>query len=151
MAQEAIEVFAPILIQIGKAVPFRQPDYIKRLVRGSGPLKSGVYCYRFERFLLDGERDPLGDEVLEYAAARQAASGLQAALHLLKNQHLIPAELRDRYLVFAGVVMVHADGYWCTLCLEWLHNAWRLQWLWLSYNFPKSGLLISTEKFSTQI
>ena len=70
-------------------------------------------------FLKQGESSVNGDVMKQRAKELNAHLGQGEAEYLLKNQHLIPVECRDKYLVFPGTVWQDSVGDRGVPCLFW--------------------------------
>ena len=66
---------------------------------------------------------------------------------LLKNQQLIPTELRGKTLVFPGTIWQDFDGYRHVACLGFVGERWVLLFLWLGRSFLGDCRLV---RFSEQ-
>lgn len=145
--QLAAIVVNVVRITITSVKEFTKPNWMKRLVKGNDPVEPGTYEYTFEPFLNDGESSVKGDEMVRRATESGAISGLQHALYLLDNQHLIPAEFRGKkYLVFAGTEALDSSDRRNVAYLYWGGNSWILDWGWLDYDFHGVGLLVRARK-----
>ncbi len=83
-------------------------------------------------FLKSGESYVNGEVMKLRAKEFNAHLGQGEAEYLLENQHLIPKECRDKYLVFPGTVWRDLDGGRRVPYLRWDGGRWGLlfDWLW---------------------
>lgn len=97
----------------------------------------------FLSFLEGGESSVNGDVMRSRAKANNAVPGLADAKFVLANQHLIPENMRGKYLVFAGTVLRSPDGSLSVPFLYWGVDRWVLRFAWLSYDWDGGGRLVS--------
>lgn len=134
-----------VLLVIPSIKDFEKPGWMKKFVTD---VKVGVgnYLLTFEEFLREGEKLVDGEEMVRRAVAENKIAGLQHALWLLDNQHLIPTEFRGKkYLIFAGTVALRSRGRRVPY-LNWNGHRWALYWLWLGSVFNRNDLLVSASK-----
>lgn len=74
---------------------------------------------KFISFLEKSESSIGRDQLTHRAKKLRGNFGLADAAWLLENQHLIPAELRVKYIVFPGTVLRGSDGDPRVPCLRW--------------------------------
>jgi|GEM_PF-7048340 len=131
-----------IRVAIGPVKEFSRPDWMRSLVRGHETVAPGVYMYTFEPFHLVGEVTVKGAEMVRRAKFSGACSGLQHALYILENQHLMPEYLQGKYLVFAGTEALDSDGTLHVLYLDSDDDRWALDWIWIGHGFCRNDLLV---------
>lgn len=109
-------------------------------------IEPGEYKLTFEEFLLEGEEDTNGEEMLRRVAASGCDGSLQHALWLEERQHLVPKSLRGKYLVFPKAVALVSVQYRYVLCLGWGGRRWSLDWRWLGDDFGRRGVVVRARK-----
>lgn len=81
----------------------------------------------FISFLESGEEYISGGETMCSRAVRLGGNrGLADAVWLIENQHLIPAELRGKYIVLPGTLLRDSDGDLNVPYLRWDDGRWIL-------------------------
>ena len=102
---------------------------------------SKIKDFDFVSFLKKGEDYIGGTELQKRAEELNANLGMADAEYLLEHQNLIPAELQDKYLIFAGTVLRDSDGRFRVPCLYWDGGRWVLSFYWLVSGFSDLGRL----------
>ncbi len=97
-------------------------------------------------FLRDGERTINGEEMKNRAKDRGASLGQRHAEARLANQHLIPTEFRQYYLVFTGTVWQNRVGYRRVPYLGWGGDRWYLRFRWLDDDFSSHDRLLRSRR-----
>lgn len=65
-----------------------------------------------------------GEEMRRLATVLKGNLGLADAKYLLDHQHMIPEEMRSKYLVFPGTLLCDAAAELQIFCLFWHDNQW---------------------------
>lgn len=97
-------------------------------------------------FLNDGESSVVGEVMAQRAVTLDASYGQEDAEWLLERQDMIPAELRNYYLVFPATKWRSPVGDRDVPCLDFDGDRWYLSFGWLGSGFGGGGRLVRPRK-----
>lgn len=98
-------------------------------------------------FLDEGETYANGEEMLQRSINSVPTCGPLAGQHqaeqLLEQQDQIPAELRDKVIVFLATKWRGSDGARYVPYLYWLGSRWQLRFYWLGHGYWDASCLVA--------
>lgn len=108
--------------------------------------EAGEVQLELAEFLKPGESSVSGEVMAERAKQMGVNLGQKHAEYLLENQHPIPKEWHQYYLVFSGTVWQVSGGDRRVPYLHWHGERWYLYFDWLGSVWSSRGRLLSVRK-----
>lgn len=106
-------------------------EYGYAVVEDVAPTLKSVGDLEIAPFLEPGEDYVNGETMRQRAKKLGANLGLADLKFVLDRQAEIPAEMRDKYIVFSGTVLRYPFGNLGTACLHWHGVRWVVVFRWL--------------------
>jgi hypothetical protein len=116
-------------------------EYGYAVVEDVAPTLKSVGDLEFAPFLEPGEDYVNGETMRQRAKKLGANLGLVDLKFVLDRQAEIPAEMRDKYIVFSGTVLRNPNGYLYVADLYRSGDGWYLRWNYLDRDWLGSGRL----------
>ncbi len=142
---------AALIVSVAPSIPTFSRDMRKEgwTLPEPGPRRSINSIADLEpvSFLKKGENYINGEEMVQRARKEFNVNfGQEDAEWVLANQHLIPKEWRNYYLVFPGTVWRDRSGDRRVSCLDWGGGGWCLLFYWLDDGWGSDARVLRLRK-----